>query len=149
MSRNEKLKIVLDTREQRPWTFSTNVDVVRKTLRTGDVSVDGLEDRVTIERKSLGDFVNTVIADWLRFRKQLFRMAGMDMACIVVECNLEQIVNKEYESDANPLSVLGRAHACYADHGVPVFYWGSPRLAADNAERFLLLAWRKLANGEP
>ena len=63
--------IVIDTREQAPWTFNKGLVVERfgaafptevGTLDTGDYSVRGLEDRVRIERKSLDDFVRSVMS---------------------------------------------------------------------------------------
>ena len=51
--------IAVDTREQQPWSFS-NLPSTRMTLQTGDYSVVGLVDRITIERKSLGDLLGTI-----------------------------------------------------------------------------------------
>jgi ERCC4-type nuclease len=142
-----RLRVVIDTREQRPWTFEPRqVDVVRRALPAGDYSIEGLEDRLAIERKNLGDYVSTVTRDWLRFRKELNRLSGYDVACVVVEATVDQVFRHEYESEALPNSVLGRANAIFLDHGIPVFWWSDRRTAADMAHRFLLLAWRKLAH---
>jgi ERCC4-type nuclease len=85
------LKIVIDTREQKGWTFNPKqVDVVRRALWAGDYSVVGLEREIAIERKSLGDFVQTVIHDWLRFRKELIRLSGYQLAVIAVEATVLQ-----------------------------------------------------------
>lgn len=140
-----RLRIVIDTREQKNWTFEPKqVSVVRKALVAGDYSLEGLESRVAIERKSLGDFVGTVIHDWIRFRKELVRLSGYDVAAVVVEANLEQVYRHEYESEALPASVLGRAHGIFVDHGIPVLWWSDRKTAADMAHRLLLMAWRKL-----
>lgn len=136
---------MIDTREQKGWTFEPRQVVVsRRKLDAGDYSVAGLEGRVALERKSLGDFVQTVIHDWIRFRKELNRLAGLDAAAVVVEADIGRVYRHEYESEALPASVLGRANGIYLDHGVPVLWWGDRRTAADMAHRFLLLAWRKL-----
>lgn len=144
---------MIDTREQRPWTFEPRqVVVCRRGLPAGDYSLEGLEGRVAIERKSLGDFVDTVIHNWLRFRKELNRLSGYDVAAVVVEADLGQVYRHEYESEALPASVLGRANGIFLDHGVPVLWWGDRRTASDMAHRMLLLAWRKLhvaGPGEP
>lgn len=141
---DDRLRIIEDTDEKRPWVFDTRqVSVRRAKLREGDYTVEGLEGRVVIERKSLGDWVGTVIHDFLRFRKQLVRMSGYDLAVIVVEANIEQVYRHEYESDALPASVLGKANAILIEHGIPVFWHGDPVLAADMAHRMLLMAWRK------
>jgi ERCC4-type nuclease len=146
MERQPKLNVVVDTREQAPWPFDPNdVTVTQAALRAGDYSVAGLEGRVALERKSLGDYVNTVIHDWLRFRKELTRLSGYDVAAVVVEADLRQVYDHEYESDAAPNSVLGRTHGILIDHGVPVLWWGPDRIrCAHAAYRMLALALKKL-----
>jgi ERCC4-type nuclease len=116
-------------------------------LCTGDYSVAGLEDRVRVERKSLGDLVNTVTQDWQRFRKELYRLAGFDLALIVVEADLGDLLAKRYESNAEPISVLGRCNACLIDHGVPVVFWGQRPQCQLAVERFMGLVVKKLTQG--
>lgn len=141
-SPSDKLKIVIDTREQKGWTFNPKqVDVVRRALWAGDYSVVGLEREIAIERKSLGDFVQTVIHDWLRFRKELIRLSGYQLAVIAVEATVLQVEHHEYESEASPASVLGRANSIVVDHGIPVMWWGNRITAANLAHQMLLMAW--------
>lgn len=144
MSPQDKLEIIVDSKEKIPWVFDERrFFTTRKNLLTADYSLPGLEDRVALERKQLGEFVNTVIHSWLRFRKELVRLSGFDVAAIVVEGNLQQIVDHQYESEAEPASVLGRMNGIFLDHGIPVFLWGDRVLASQMAGRFLLQAWRK------
>jgi DNA excision repair protein ERCC-4 len=147
-AKDDRLKIVIDTREQKGWTFSgSQVDVVRKALPAGDYSVEGLETKVVLERKNLGDFVNTVIHDWIRFRKELIRLSGYDFAAVVVEADAADVYEKRYESEALPASVIGRMNGVMLDHGVGVLFWGrDKRICSDLAHRFLLLAWKKMAH---
>ena len=145
-SMNERIQILVDTREKTPWSFDPEkFEVITTTLQAGDYSLDGLDHLVAIERKSLGDFVSTVIHDWLRFRKELNRLSGYTCTAIVVETDLEKIFEHRYESEALPASVLGRMNAIYIETGIPVLLWGNATLAADMASRFLTLAWRKLS----
>jgi len=47
------LTLVVDTREQRPWTFeSYPVEVVQVGLKSGNYSIRGHEHWIAIERKS-------------------------------------------------------------------------------------------------
>lgn len=136
---------MVDTREQRGWTFPPEqCAVIHRALPAGDYSIEGLETRVALERKALGDWVNTVIHDWFRFRKELVRLSGYDLAAICVEADIGQVYRHEYESQALPASVLGRANAILIEHGISVFWWGERKLAQDMAHRLLLMAWRKL-----
>jgi DNA excision repair protein ERCC-4 len=136
--------IVHSGAEQKPWTFPPGVEVEKGPLRTGDYSVKGLQNRIVVERKSLGDFVSTVIHDWIRFTKQLRRMAAMDAAVIAVEATPDDVFLKDYVGKANPESVMGKAHAIFLDYGVPVLWWGTREAAQREAYHLLSLASSKL-----
>lgn len=140
--------IVVDTREQLAWSFDPAVaGTVRRALPAGDYSLDGLELVVAVERKSLDDFVGSAIRDWIRFRKELRRLAGYESAVVAVEANVEDVVHHKYNSDAHPNSVLGRAQSILLDYGVPVQFWGPRPAARMMSERFLLLAHKRYADG--
>jgi DNA excision repair protein ERCC-4 len=70
----ERLKVIIDTREQQPWSFDPAVvDAEIGTLKTGDYSLEG-DNQFGIERKSLDDFLGTVSVGWGRFVRELNRM---------------------------------------------------------------------------
>jgi len=138
------ITVLIDTREQRPFSFDhSRFTTQRATMRTGDYTVLGLEKELVIERKNLGDFVGTVIGDWLRFKKELIRMAAFDTAAIVVEANLDDVFARRYESDAEPSSIIGRANAIHLDFGVPVLWWGPRTGCVVMLESYLELAVKK------
>ena len=140
----QQIPIIVDTREQRPWSFQPEeFAVIKRGLPAGDYSIVGLENRVAIERKSLGDFVQTVISEWLRFRKELNRLGGYDFAAVVVECNIKDIFDHAYDSTAQPASVLARAAEITIDHAIPVTFAGDHLLAGQFAARMLKLAWKR------
>lgn len=146
--RKDLIPIIEDTREQLAWKFNPDVFSVEPgTLATGDYTLKGYEDRVCIERKSLGDFVSSVIHDWIRHRKRWYRMAGFDIAAVVVEADIEDVWAHRYESDANPASVIGKAHSIFLDHGLPVLWWGSKANCVPMADAFFTQTWSKLEGG--
>ena len=68
------MKIVIDTREQTPWSFPPELaETTRGTLHEGDYALEGDED-FAIERKSLSDFLGTISTGWERFKRELARM---------------------------------------------------------------------------
>ena len=140
---NKMPPVIYDSAEQKPWELGPDFYMVRGKLRTGDYTFQGLEDVLTIERKSIGDLVGTVIQDWIRFRKQLVRMSGFDLACVVVEGTPQDILDHKYESQANPESVIGKCNAIYVDHGIPVFWYGPRPVAVHMVERLLVMAWKR------
>lgn len=133
--------ILVDSREQAPWRFDAATE--RKTLDTGDYTLKGFEIVLTVERKSLDDLVHTVIHDWLRFTKQLRRMAAMDSAAIVVESNVDLLMGGQFASKASPASVRGKLSAIWLDFGVPTMFLSSPQLAAEWVENYFEHFWKR------
>ncbi len=147
MSKPAKLPVVIDTREQEghAWEFDADAFApISQKLVTGDYSILGLESYLTIERKTLGDAVSSVIHDWTRFRKVLYRMAGMEHAIVVIEASISDVYEKRYESDAIPSSVMGKFISITTDHGLPVVFAGSRAGAITFSEQYLALAVKKL-----
>ena len=83
-----RMTIVIDTREQQPWSFGDYAEVKRGTLLAGDYAVEG-DLGFAVERKSLNDFVGTVSSGWARFRREIekARELGFPAFPIVVEAD--------------------------------------------------------------
>ena len=115
-------KFVVDTREQKPYKFRE--DDVRKKLDTGDYSIEGMENEVVVERKSLSDFINSVLPGrgWKRFQKELQRMQEIDRTCIVIEGDWSNICSGNYRSELHPNSLQGFVIRILVDYGIPIFF---------------------------
>lgn len=95
MPRTKKPKIcpfsiIIDTREQAPFSFDSIeqfdiVNVESRALRTGDYSIAGLEDAVSIERKSVADFYGSIGQGRERFEREMQRLALFRYAAVVIE----------------------------------------------------------------
>lgn len=106
--------VVIDTREQAPFAFQNIradsdqqerpmiVPTVINTLQTGDYSILGLEDWITIERKSHEDLYGTLINGIERFERELDRMRAFAHSAIVVECGWSRIVQAPEMSGIDP-----------------------------------------------
>ncbi len=131
--------IIIDTREQHPYSFDPlKAESQRRALKVGDYSLAGLEDRVAVERKSLDDFVSTVIRSRRRFGAELRALRALDFACVVVEGGLGEVFGRRYRSNADPVAVLGAAISIIVDYGVPVFFCGDRQLACRFTQDLLL-----------
>ncbi len=145
----DRVTIVVDTREQLPLSFSSEaVTTVRRALKAGDYSVEGYETSVAVERKTLEDFVSSVIRRRRRFHKELARLAGYDYACVVVEADLSAIPNGWYRGGVHPNAVFGAILAIIVDCGVPVYFCSDRQIACRFIEGFLVRAHRKVAADE-
>lgn len=133
--------IVIDTREQEPYGFNPDlVRPVRRALPAGDYSVAGLEETIAVERKTLDDFVGTVVRARGRFYRELRRLQRCARACVVVEANLSDVLAGRYRCDAHPNAILGSAIAISVDFGIPVYFCSSRQVACRFVEAYLLRA---------
>lgn len=134
--------IVIDTREQSPYEFPSRT-TVRKALPAGDYSLAGLECQVSVERKTLNDFVQTVIGKRERFRRELLKLAAYDRACVVVEASMDDIVRGIYLTGAHPSAVFGAAISIIVDYGIPIYFCSDRPCAKQFVERYLLRCYRR------
>lgn len=146
LSRSEEsaATIVIDTREQEPYSFDTRLAAaVRRALPAGDYSIEGLEGEVAVERKSLDDFVGTVVYARARFRRELRVLAGYRAACVVVEGAVADVLQQRYRGDAHPNAVLGSALSIILDYRIPVFFCGTRQAACQFTQAYLLAARKR------
>lgn len=153
-------RILVDTREQHPWTF-TNLEADRKqgggvlyvkrrrtALHTGDYSIDGYQGGVTIERKSLEDLVQTLSSGRERFEREHNRMAemGVGNAVVMVEGAWRDIWENVVGSRMAPKTIHRTALSWFEKYGVPWMFCGSRRWAEESAFRFLQKWWEHNTN---
>jgi DNA excision repair protein ERCC-4 len=135
------LTIIVDTREQEEYSFDSRLAAtMRRALPAGDYSVAGLENIVAVERKSLDDFVSTVIHNRERFRTELRKLASYRAACVVVEAAVLDVLLHRYRGDAHPNAVLGSALAIILDFRIPVFFCSNRQAACQFVQAYLLAA---------
>jgi DNA excision repair protein ERCC-4 len=132
------ITIVVDTREKLPWKFTDpGMSTVVRGLPEGDYSVVGFESEIAIERKSMDDYVQTLIRERPRVQRELDRMAPYGLKAIVVEGSVRDIRDHNYRSQAHPNSVFGLTIATIVDHGVPVYFMEDEQIAARFAGRLM------------
>jgi ERCC4-type nuclease len=136
--------IVIDSREQEAYAFDPRLTgAVRRALKAGDYSIAGLEDQVAVERKTLDDFVSTVIHRRRRFREELRKLSQYRAACVVVEAELLDVLAKRYRGEARPAAVVGSTLSILLDYGVPVVFCGNRQAARHFTQAYLLAAWKR------
>ncbi len=140
----ESVRVIIDTREQLPYVFSDRVVAVRSPLAAGDYSVEGAEHLLAVERKTLDDFVSSVIRERPRFRREIEKLRDYRFACVVVEAGLDDVFAHRYHSGVHPNSAVGAALSIIVDYGVPVFFCSDRQACCRFTEGFLLRAYRKV-----
>ena len=129
MDRNE-LHIVVDTREQRAFTFEgasiyEGTTVEAGTLATGDYSIKGLEATVAVERKSLPDLVGCLAGSRDRFVRELERSRALESFCVIVEAPWEALAKGEYRSQLLPQAACQSVASFMARMQIPFWFCGS------------------------
>jgi|TARA_B100000085_G_scaffold285459_1_gene321541 ERCC4-type nuclease len=107
MGKIRPFTIIKDTREKQGYTFEASRTkyhvckgmVVRK-LDTGDYSVEGLEDKVCIERKaSVVELANNVGVSRRRFDAEIERMKEFPHRFLILEFSLTNLMDFPEGSD--------------------------------------------------
>ena len=103
------MRIVVDTRERKPYEFP-GIETVEKKLDVGDYSVEGFEDVFAVERKSLNDFTRSVGTDRERFEREIVRGQSLNEFAVVIEADRADAEAGDYYSGIHPNAVLGTVH---------------------------------------
>ncbi len=130
--------IIIDTREQSAFGFRDIkadrkegggplvLKTKRKALKTGDYSIEGIDDRVAVERKSLEDLFGCVGSDRDRFERQLDRLNKLETAALVVEADWNRIFKGCERSKLPPKAVFRSVIAWQQDYFPKVHWWMMP-----------------------
>ena len=147
--------ILVDSREQRPYLFQKFPCAIKRVgLKQGDYSVEGLESRVAVERKSLSDLVGTLTQGRDRFYRELDRLASYDFVAIVIEATYRQVAHGPYAfSRAKPYSIIRTLHSIQQKRGVQVIFAGDAAHAEEWTFNALEMYWKndraaKILKGE-
>lgn len=169
----EPLRIVIDTREQSPWSWEPGDAITTVSgLRAGDYALlddtervrgsDRLAVRFAIERKSLEDFLGTISSGWDRFLRELDAMEAFPAKVVIVEgdfascCWSERRAPDPFGSMTKPPehahvalepAFVARRVAELTMMGVSVLFCGAADLAAAMAYRVFVRRIEKNLEG--
>lgn len=137
--------VLVDSREQMPFDFTRFPNWIggerRQALKVGDYSVEGMEEVLILERKSLTDLITTLMQYRPRFFQGCEKMTQYRWRALLVEATYEDIKSvygEELNTKAHPNAVSGTLDAIEARFGIPVIYTSRYRpLAAEKAASWL------------
>lgn len=165
-------RILIDTREQKPWKFAQiradasdvarkkykkgdcyTVDCERRSLGNshGDYTVEGFESEIAIERKSLSDFQSTMLA-WSNrreaFDRELAWLNSIECAVVIVEATMSKAMSAKQRGkrtvEQNAKLIHRRLLSCKIKYPrVSFLFCGSRKMAEVTAFRLLQMYWRK------
>jgi len=121
--RAPKASLVVDTREQNPFSFERFSGwfsgIEKRPLELGDYSIAGLEDTCVVERKDLNDLVRSFHVERPVFIKRLRRMSAYPDRLLVIVAALSQVKSRYEHSPANPNQITQSLIATLAGLRVP------------------------------
>lgn len=90
---DKSFTVIIDTQEKQPWTLSHNLinGVKYEALKTGDYTVEGLEDILCIERKADATEIAMNVSEQ-RFRDCLERMSAFQYKFILLESSMQKVL---------------------------------------------------------
>lgn len=130
--------VVIDTREQLRYGYH---EAESKCLPTGDYSIRGYEDRIAIERKELGDFLNCVGRERKRFERELQRLADLEFGAVVIEASLTNITQGNGYSKVHPQSAVMSIIGWTLKYKIPFFLCDNRRNARKLVYHLLRKFW--------
>jgi len=121
------MHILVDSLEQRPFSFVHPVRVVRfSPPDTGDYSIEGLIDRLRIERKRPDELWGCCGYKRDSFRDQLQRLGRFEFRLLVVEGSVKDLAESgpKGKSTMSWSQVSSNLMRWTAEFGVPVWFLG-------------------------
>ena len=145
---NDEFTIIVDTREQKPWSFSHHVTANHK-LDTGDYSIEGLEHILSIERKrNVAEFANNITER--RFKDVIDRLSKIPHSFILFEFDFDKIMSFPIGSDipkkiwdkirVSPSFIIKNIIGLQIEHNINIIFCGN----SANAETIALAIMKKI-----
>lgn len=141
--------VIIDTREQRPYTFQRwSPYCVTRTLKTGDYSVFDHETEISVERKSLSDFLGSVGRGHARFMREMERLALFRCRLLVIESSSHSILRPASHgySRLKTQHVIGSLMKITVDLQIPVYFADTRRFGEELTYSFLLRSVKVLSH---
>jgi DNA excision repair protein ERCC-4 len=132
--------LAVDTREPegKGWEKHLTLPFERKALKTGDLSIVGLEDVIAVERKTIDDLSVCLSFYRDRFERELHRAQALDYFAVVIEADLPSLATGRYRSNMSANAAFESVVSMMVKFRVPFLFAGDPSTAARLAQSLLL-----------
>jgi DNA excision repair protein ERCC-4 len=143
--------VLVDSREQLPFPFvGLRADARQgrklliiptevRGLASGDYSLDGYENRIAVERKSMVDLFQSVTRERERFERELERLNEFQSAYVVLECEWGDILNNPPPDSGVLPKTIHRSIMAFTQRYPRVHWWPNPGRAIAEITTFRLL----------
>lgn len=100
---NRSFNVIVDTREKKPWDLASARILGKECtkLETGDYTVEGLEDKLCIDRKaSVTELAQNITTD--RFKKELERIKKFPHSFLILEFSAQDVFDFPHSANVPP-----------------------------------------------
>lgn len=133
--------VIVDSREQKPYTFGKSKVAG---LKTGDYSILGLEDKISIERKSKSDLFSSLSGkNRDRFKKEIIRLVDYDYGALIIESDVPDLLIPLPHTQMNPKAVIGSVITWSIIYNLHVFFASDRKHAKAVVYKLLEKYWEK------
>ncbi|MBW1794827.1 MAG: hypothetical protein JRJ38_10420 [Deltaproteobacteria bacterium] len=130
-----KPTVIIDSSERMGYTFcrfsNWFAGTVKKRLKHGDYSIQGMEEQISIERKTLPDLVGSIIFKRKQFIKNMEQFSNLKKKCVVIEASFSEVKSLYSESNAHPNAVVGSLIAIQEKWDIPFYFLDSFELSEE------------------
>ena len=144
----EGLKILQDSREQRPLKFK--IEAIKTCLNVGDYAAlfsDNYQYPVVFERKGIGDLFGTLSKGYERFKKCIERAKEQNIKIIIaIEGSKERILRGYANSQRNGCSIVLQLETIKERYGVDHMFFPSRITMANYIVDYYLVKYEEYIN---
>ena len=128
--------LIRDTREQSPlFTRTKGLTTIVDTLHHGDYTIQGFEDKISIERKMESDFYSYLGKERKRTIKKLEILSSFDWSALVIEgMSIDDLSYQAFYSKLTPEHVRGFLVSLTVRYGIHFFCHKDTKMV----ERYIL-----------
>lgn len=112
--------MIQDVREKKP-IFEPAPWIINQHLKTGDYSIKGFEDMITIERKSIVDLYGSMSGGRKKLEKELERMKKMKWYGMMIEGCEDKVLRKQSYAKMEP-NQMYHSLCSFELRGVHIYY---------------------------
>jgi ERCC4-type nuclease len=131
----EGFVLTVDPREQRPLftRFPPGLMIKSATLKDGDYSIAGFEDKMCFERKGISDLFPYCSTEREKTVKKMKRFQAMEFVGLIIEAKESEVLQYQQFTQVHPEVVRGAITSFQVRYGVHCFF-GSRE---ENARRMI------------
>jgi ERCC4-type nuclease len=138
--------LVQDTRECLPLfnRLPKGLTVCSATLKVGDYSLKGFEDKIACERKQISDLIPYCTSDFVATKAKMVKLEKMEWAGLIIEARESEVSQRYPFSKASPESIRQALASFSVKHKVHIYIGDREHITRWMIDRFIKFwVWKK------